>query len=216
MQKKLIWDWPLRLFHWLLVISLVAQYVTAELMDDAMQWHFYFGYFTIGLILFRIIWGFFGPRYARFSQFLAGPKTISQYILKKSDTPPHAGHNPLGGWAVLTLLALVLIQGVSGLFMTDDILWDGPLYHLVNSETQTSANWLHHNIFNALLVVVALHILAVLFYVFIKKQPLIRAMIHGKKPTDEPAIASSMIIRACIIGLAVFAALYVLVSMAPA
>ncbi len=115
----------------------------------------------------------------------------------------------------MVMLALVFIQGISGLFMTDDILWDGPLYHLASSEIQNTANWLHHNMFNALLAIILLHIIAVLFYVLVKKQPLIMAMLHGKKPTDEPAINSSLIIRAFIVGLTISAGIYAIVVTAP-
>ncbi|MCW8091440.1 cytochrome b/b6 domain-containing protein [Alteromonas sp. ASW11-130] len=215
MEKKLIWDLPTRLFHWLLAASLIGQYVTAEWVENALEWHFYIGYFVMGLLFFRISWGFTGPRYARFSQFLAGPDKIKAYLSDTDNAKArNPGHNPLGGWSVIAMLILLLAQSISGLFMTDDILWDGPFYHMVGSDVQGVASWIHHNIFNILLGVIALHIVAVLYYSLLKKQPLISAMIHGKKPTHATAINSSMLVKAIVISGAVASIVYWLVTSA--
>lgn len=217
MSQKLIWDVPTRLFHWLLVVSITAQYLTAEVLDDAMQWHFYFGYFTLGLIVFRIIWGFIGSDYAKFSQFVSGPKAVLRYAssLFNRNSQAHAGHNPLGGWVVIVMLLLVLAQAVSGLFMTDDIFFDGPWRAAVEDNTLKVMSFIHHTGFNVLLAVIALHVAAIVFYAIYKKQRLAPAMVHGKKETEEPAIKTSKWLAFIIAALLSAAVVYYVVEVAP-
>ncbi len=216
MQKRLVWDIPTRLFHWLLVACILAQYLTAEVFD-AIDWHFKIGYFTLGLILFRVLWGIVGTTYARFSQFLAGPGTVAAYAktLPSRQSPAHAGHNPMGGWMVIVLIGLVALQGVSGLFIGDDIINNGPYYDAVSDATRDTMNAIHHTAFNILLAAIALHIAAVVFYVRYKKQMLIAAMLHGKKPTSAPGISSSRLLLALLLVLIVIAAMYYAIEIAP-
>ena len=217
MEKRMIWDIPTRLFHWLLVASLSIQYATAEWMDDAMQWHFYVGYFTIGLVIFRLIWGFIGPVHARFRHFLKGPAAVVSYIRSLPDkhAPHHAGHNPLGGLFVIIMLFLIAIQAVSGLFMTDEVFLDGPYRHLVSSGTQELMNTLHHQVINVLLVVIALHIAAIAFYALYKKQSLTPPMIHGKKATTSPGITSSRLLLALVVAAVIAVVVYVGIEVLP-
>lgn len=215
--RTLIWDIPTRLFHWLLVLSLIAQYLTAEVFDNAMQWHFYFGYFTLGLIIFRLFWGVIGTTYARFNHFLYGPKAIVGYAktLLNPDSPAHAGHNPLGGIVVVMMLLLILLQSVSGLFMTDDIFLDGPWRAAVSDSTLDLMGYLHHNVFNVLLAVITLHVSAIVFYAVYKKQKLAPAMIHGKKTTTAKGIRSSRLILALIVAIISAGIVYYVVEIAP-
>ena len=217
MQNKLIWDLPTRLFHWLLVASVVAQYITAEWLDNAVQWHFYIGYFMLGLLTFRVIWGFVGPTYAKFSQFVKGPKAVIGYIgnLFNKNSVPVAGHNPLGGWFVLVMLILLFVQAISGLFMSDDIFLDGPYRHAVSESTLDIMNTLHHLAFDILIWVIALHIAAILFYAVYKKQKLVPPMVHGKKATNDKAIVSSRLWLALVVALISAAAVYYAVEIAP-
>lgn len=136
MQKTLVWDLPTRLFHWLIVASLLAQYATVEWLDNKVQWHFYIGYFTLFLVAFRVLWGFVGTQHARFSNFVTGPKKVFSYMktLFNRQSEPAIGHNPLGGWFVIVMLVLLAIQAISGLFMTDDIFLDGPYRQLASEE----------------------------------------------------------------------------------
>ena len=182
-ERRLVWDLPVRLFHWLLVLSMVASYVTAEIGFDTMQIHMYLGYWTIGLVIFRVLWGFVGPKHARFSSFLRGPAGIWRYAkaLGAGTMIESAGHNPLGGLSVILLLALVAFQAFTGLFTTDDIVWTGPYNGAVSSEWATRLTHWHHMNFNFILAAVALHLLAIAFYFLVKKQNLIGAMVHGKK-----------------------------------
>ncbi|MCU7553800.1 cytochrome b/b6 domain-containing protein [Alteromonas sp. ASW11-19] len=214
MDKQLVWDLPTRLFHWLLVAALSAQYVTAEWLDDAMQWHFWIGYFVIGLIVFRIVWGLVGPAHARFSNFITGPVAVWRYLktLPDASAPAHVGHNPLGGWFVIIMLACVALQAVSGLFMTDDVFLDGPYRHLSSEPTLQLMNTLHHTVIDILLGVIALHIAAIAFYALYKRQSLTPAMVHGKKTTRTGGISSSRLWRALLIaivvGVTVYAAIF--------
>lgn len=191
-NKILVWDIPTRAFHWLLVLAISFQFVTAEILDDAIQLHFYGGYFTLTLIVFRIFWGIWGSYHARFINFIVKPKTTYHYAksLAFSDSPIHLGHNPLGALSIILVLTIIAMQAISGLFISDDIFSQGPYYYAVSSQTQDLANWIHHNTFNAIWVFLAFHIGAMIFYKVEKKQDLVKAMVTGYKPhtTDAPLI----------------------------
>lgn len=217
MQKTLIWDIPTRLFHWLIVASLLAQYATVEWLENKVQWHFYIGYFTLFLVVFRLLWGIVGTQHAKFSSFVTGPKAVLNYVktLFSRHSEPAVGHNPLGGWFVIVMLVLVAIQAISGLFMTDDIFLDGPYRQLANEDTLALMNSLHHFAFDVLLYVIALHIGAVVFYSVYKKQKLVPAMVHGNKVTNTVGITDSRIFRALIVALIAAAAVYVAIEVYP-
>lgn len=217
MKERLIWDIPTRLFHWLLVAGLLSQYITAEWLDNAMQWHFYTGYGLLALLIFRFLWGIMGPRYARFSTFISGPVTVWRYTrqILNSHSPAHAGHNPLGGWMVVLMLVAITTQVVSGLFMTDDVFLDGPWRAAVDEPVQNLMNTLHHSVFDGLLWLTGLHIVAIIFYSVYKKQRLVPAMLHGRKATSAPAIRSSQLVLAVILALLAAGLTYYLVAIAP-
>lgn len=198
MQIK-VWDLPTRVFHWGLLLALIGSYGTAELGWLDMQWHFRFGYVVLALVLFRILWGMFGPRYARFSQFLRGPRAVWRYL--RGDDQRWLGHNPLGGWAVIVLLAVVLLQTLTGLFNGDDIEWFGPLHDQVSSATQRFAHRWHDRGFYAVLTLSGIHVIAVLLYLLLRKQNLIGPMLHGSKDGDAEQAAqpgSLLILAVCI------------------
>lgn len=180
-----VWDLPTRLFHWLLVALVTAMFVTG--FTGKLDLHMRIGQFTLALVLFRLVWGFIGNAQARFSQFVAMPAKALAYArtLLRPDSGRYLGHNPLGGYAVLALLGLVLLQAGSGLFSSDDIATDGPLYNLVSSSTSAKLSTIHRLSANALLAVIGLHLAANLFYLLVKKDNLIRPMISGLKP--DPA-----------------------------
>jgi cytochrome b len=182
-QNVKVWDWPVRLFHWLLVATLVFLYVTGEILDDAMQWHFYAGYFCLGLVLFRILWGLFGTYYSRFSGFLETPKAVYQYLSGKS-TKTYLGHNPAGGYSVVVMLTLILSQATSGLFISDEIFSDGPYYGLLSDVWQDIANFLHHNAYTAIMAVIVLHVGTIIYYKVKKKHALTKAMFTGYKESS--------------------------------
>jgi|SRR6056297_2552934 len=186
--ERLVWDWPLRLWHWLFAIAVLGAWVTGQWGGfDWRQWHFWFGQAAIGLLIFRLVWGIVGPRHARFGSFVTGPKRLLGYLktLPSRDTAQTAGHNPLGAIAVLGILTIVTVQASSGLFISDDILYEGPWYVAVDEDTADLASTIHHRLAWPVGVVIGLHLLAILFYRLYKQQRLTRAMVTGRKPADQ-------------------------------
>ncbi len=220
-ERRLVWDLPLPLFHWLLVLSMIASYTTAKLGFDWMQWHFYLGYWTIGLVVFRILWGFFGPRHARFSSFIHKPSSVWLYMknMFSRTSARSIGHNPVGGLMVLLMLVLVGVQATTGLFTTDDVVWSGPYYPSVSSSTASTLSTIHNANFNIILGAVGLHIAAILFYGLYKRQNLVVPMLHGHLPAalvpEREAISNSQLVKALVLSLVAAAFVYWLVSHAP-
>ena len=178
-----VWDLPVRLFHWSLVVLLGIAWWSAEQRE--LEWHRYAGYSILALVLFRLLWGFFGSTTARFIQFVSGPKRVFLYLrhdLFVRKSARHHGHNPLGGWSVIAMLGLLLLQTVLGLLSVDvDGIESGPLSYLVSFETGRIAAETHALVFNGLLIIIGIHIAAVLFYRFYKHENLVSAMILGSK-----------------------------------
>lgn len=175
-----VWDWPVRLTHWLFVFCIAVSWWSAE--QHAMDWHRYSGYTLLGLLIFRIYWGFAGSSSARFSQFLRGPRGLVAYLRESREGHRHAGHNPLGGWSVAAMLTLMLAQVVIGLFVSDvDGLESGPLSHLVSFDTSRTLAEIHEIVFNVMLTLIALHVAAILFYLLVKRDNLVSAMLTGKR-----------------------------------
>lgn len=201
-ETRLVWDIPLRAFHWLLAVSVGASWATAEAGVDWMEVHFWLGYWTMGLLTFRIIWGFVGPRHARFASFLPSPAAVWRYgrTVLTAHAARTAGHNPIGALMVIAFLALLGVQVATGLFASDDILFSGPYHAAVDGDVAEALTSLHHANFNWILVAVIVHVVAALFYLIAKKQNLIAAMITGRKPAadvpEHSAIAHSQLLRA--------------------
>jgi len=170
-----LWDLPTRVFHWLLVICLPLSWWSAESQRYTM--HQWLGYTLLVLVCSRIIWGFIGSAHSRFADFLVGPGRLLAYLRGRGYAS--AGHNPLGGWSVVALLSVLLLQGISGLFNSDDILFTGPLYYAAGVPFRDAMGVLHEVAFDGLLVLVSLHILAVLYHQYRHKETLVQAMVHG-------------------------------------
>ena len=184
-QPFSLWDIPTRAFHWLIVCCLPLAWLSAEIENyDLHQW---IGYTVIVLVLGRIVWGFMGSRHSRFSDFLVGPVAVLAYIRGRAAASP--GHNPLGGWSVLALLSLLLLQAVSGLFNSDDVLFSGPLYYAASTSLRDAMGEIHEIAFNLLLALVCLHILAVVYHQVRKKEKLLQAMIRGRAQGREGTAA---------------------------
>jgi cytochrome b len=221
MTKRLVWDLPLRLFHWLFALSIGAAWATAKAGYDWMQVHFYIGYWIIGLLLFRIVWGFIGPRHARFSSFLETPPAVWRYARRLFDrhSPPSVGHNPLGGLMVLVMLLLVALQSATGLFCTDDVIWSGPYNASVSKATASVLSSVHSGNFNFILAAVALHVLAIFYYRVFKKQSLVSSMFTGYKPAalvpEHEAIRSSQLLKAIVVSALSAGIVYWIVVSAP-
>jgi cytochrome b len=184
MSKKLIWDLPVRIVHWLFAILIPAAWYTVKISGD-MDTHMLIGQSILALLLFRILWGLFGPRYARFGNFVYRPGEILSYArsLFRRSGGEYAGHNPLGSLAVFAMFALVGVQVTTGLFATDfDGYFQGPLNGLVSSGTASSITDIHYANINILLILIGVHIAAIFFYLFFKRENLITPMITGEKP----------------------------------
>ncbi len=179
-----VWDIPVRLFHWALVLLLAGSWASAEAGVEFMQWHMRCGYGVLTLLLFRVLWGLWGSASARFAGFVRGPRAVLGYARDwLSRRPQHyLGHNPLGGWMVIVLLLLVGVQAGSGLFSNDDIFTEGPLYAWVTKDISDALTFVHKRNFNLLLAAVGLHVMAVLLYLW-RGENLLKAMFTGRKPT---------------------------------
>jgi cytochrome b len=176
-----LWDIPTRIFHWSIVCLVPLAWWSAETQNFDV--HQYTGYSVIVLVLTRIAWGFAGSLHSRFADFVVGPGKVLAYL--RGGSAQGAGHNPAGGWSVVVLLALLLLQAVSGLFNSDDILYSGPLYYSAPDGLRSVMGEIHDWAFNGLLAFVALHILAITFYQLRAKQPLVQAMVLGSAQGKE-------------------------------
>lgn len=185
MRGTKVWDLPVRLTHWALVILVLLSFGTAELGWLDMQWHFYSGYGILVLVLFRVLWGFFGSKHARFSSFLRGPHALIAYL--RGQLPRSVGHNPVGGWSAIFLLAVLLLQAGTGLFNNDDIEWFGPLAEKVSGDWVEWCSDVHESAGKVLLALIGLHVLAVLGYLLFKRDDLISPMFSGyRRDLDAP------------------------------
>jgi cytochrome b len=186
-----VWDLPTRLFHWLLVVCVVALVVTGYTGGGAMEWHARIGYTVLTLLLFRLVWGFFGGHWSRFRSFLPSPSKVGAY-LRGSAHPDHlVGHNPLGAGSVFAMLLALLAQVLTGMVSDDDAGFTGPLNRFVSSARGLQATWYHKAVGQWLIVaLVLLHIAAVVYYLKKKRQNLVRTMVVGDKELPAPATSS--------------------------
>jgi cytochrome b len=176
------WDEPTRLVHWLLAILVGISWWTGK--TNRLDIHRLSGYAILGLVLFRVIWGFVGGSTARFKQFVRGPRALISYARREMLHRGHVafGHNPMGGWSVLAMLGLLLTQTVSGLFAVDvDGIESGPLSYLVTFDRGRQLAHLHRWTFNCVLALLVLHICAIAFYSLYKREGLVAAMLGGYK-----------------------------------
>jgi cytochrome b len=180
-----VWDLPTRLFHWLLVALVVTLWITA--IRGLMTVHYVCGVATLALVLFRVAWGFFGSTTARFSDFVASPGRVVAYFraIRGRDDAHHAGHNPAGGWMVMTFLLLILAQATLGLFANDEFDFKGPLAELVSGKRSDLLTRVHVFLFDAILVCIWLHVCAISYYALVRRDNLVGAMVHGTKPADR-------------------------------
>src|ERR1700688_1291818 len=177
----LVWDIPIRVFHWLIVALVAAAYATWRL--NWMVLHGWVGDAVLTLLLFRLAWGFLGSETARFSRFLTSPRIAVQHLKHALRREPdrQAGHNPAGGWMVLLLLALLLAETLTGLYVANDIADEGPLTELVPAWVANAIAASHAILWDALLAAIVLHVLAIAGYAAIKGQNLLGPMITGTK-----------------------------------
>lgn len=220
--SRRIWDLPTRVIHWGLVLSVFGAWLTRELEGDWFAWHTRFGYAVLLLAVTRIVWGFVGTRHARFGDFVRGPRAILRYLRGGTDEAGQriAGHNPLGALMVLALLLMLLTQATLGLFANDQVMSTGPLFGYVSAETSDRLTSLHKQLFDVIVVAIAVHVAAALFYLWARRENLILPMITGRKPGDllppgASDIGSSRTLLAVGIAAALGALLWWVVKNAP-
>jgi cytochrome b len=209
-----VWDVPVRVVHWTLVVLIVALIVTGKLGADWLEWHMRFGESLLALIAFRILWGFVGSRNARFATFVFSPARVARYArsIAQRAKETYVSHNPLGGWMVLALLVALLAQATAGLFANDDVLWEGPLAARVTKDTSDAFSWFHRRFWWVIVALSTVHIGAAIAYLAAWKDNLIVPMLTGRKTMPvgaaDPAHAAASLVKAAVLlvvcGLAVW------------
>ena len=186
-----VWDIWIRLVHWSLVGFVGFSWLTAE--TGWISLHMISGLIILALVVFRLAWGLVGSDSARFAHFLRAPSAAFAHLREwRAREPDHEmTHNAAGGWMVLAMLGLLLVQAVTGLFSNDDVLARGPLARSVSDETSDLLSGLHGFTFNLVLAVVGLHVAAVVAYRVFKGQDLVRPMITGIKRLPAAYAASA-------------------------
>ena len=161
-DERRVWDLPVRVFHWSLVLAVAGAWCTNQLGVAYFAYHVWCGYAVLVLVAFRLLWGFVGTRHARFAQFLRGPRATLRYAaqLVQGSAPHVAGHNPLGAWMIMGLLAALLAQALLGLFGNDEIFNFGPLYGYVSNARSVALTSLHRRLFYGILAAIVLHVAA--------------------------------------------------------
>jgi len=183
-MKKIIrvWDLPIRLFHWLLVFCIAGSFITINLGDEFIQWHAYCGYSILVLLIFRIVWGFIGSRHARFASFFPNKEAILNYL--NGASPRVLGHNPLGALSVFALLFVLCVQVITGLFVDDEVSFQGPLAKYVSDSVGSFLSEIHEGNQVVILTLITIHIAAIWCYKKFKGENLIKPMISGDKEID--------------------------------
>lgn len=183
-KRIALWDLPTRIFHWALVVLIVAAFITGKIGGGAIDWHARIGLTIIGLVVFRLVWGLIGSTHARFSSFFPTPASVRAYLRGQWRG---VGHNPLGAFSVFAMLALIMVQFCTGLFANDDIAFDGPLAKLISKELSDRLTGIHLFSINLLIALVVLHLAAIVYYVGFRKEKLIGPMITGWKDVEADA-----------------------------
>jgi cytochrome b len=186
-----VWDLPTRVFHWALVVLVVFSFTTGTIGGSGLAWHMKSGYAILALLIFRVAWGLVGSETARFAQFIRGPRAAFAYA-RETWAARHThvvGHNPLGGWMVVLMIALLLAQAATGLFADDEISTQGPLAGKVSNAVVARMTAFHHYNEWTLVAVVALHVIAIAFYRLRLKTDLVTPMVTGWRtlPADVRA-----------------------------
>lgn len=183
-QDIKVWDWSIRVFHWCLPVLIFLMWFSQD--QDEMERHFLFGQILLGLLTYRLIWGVIGTPYARFKHFLYGPQAFIAYATGffSDNKPRYLSHNPMGGLMVFVLMGAVIFQLVTGLFTTDDIFTEGPLYNSVSRSVSAWMTSWHTTFFDFLLVLIGLHLAAIALYK-IRGEGLVKAMFSGIKEATE-------------------------------
>jgi cytochrome b len=195
-----VWDLPTRLFHWLLASTVIASVLTGQISGNAMVWHLRLGLWVLALLVFRLVWGFIGGYWSRFASFAYGPRSLMAQLRGHSGPGGRfeIGHSPIGALSVWALLGLLAAQVATGLVADDEIATNGPLSRFVSGAVTSTASAWHKHVGKLMLIVLVLvHVAAVLYYLWRKRQNLIAPMIHGDMslPAGTPASADGGVRR---------------------
>lgn len=186
-DSAVIWDLPLRLFHWSLSVAVVGAVATSKV--GTAFWHEKMGLTVLGLLVFRIIWGFIGSYHARFANFLVRPKQVMAYLKGRlSGNRDHvAGHSPTGGYATMVLILVLLVMAILGSMSHDNILYEAPLARYVGAFSD-NARYYHHLLEKVVYAVVGLHVVAIIFYRLVLKIGLTKDMVGGGRDASRPPL----------------------------
>lgn len=190
MKPIRIWDLPTRIFHWLLAAAVIGLIITGKIGGNAMTWHLWLSYVVFALLIFRLIWGFVGGHWSRFTTFFPTPARLKSHFHADTEASQAPGHSPLGALSVFAMLAVLAAQIGTGLFADDEIAFSGPLTALVSGDTVYLATDYHAELGQLLVIcLVVLHVLAILFYRVFRKKNLTRTMLLGDQihPASTPA-----------------------------
>jgi cytochrome b len=191
-KEYLVWDLPLRIFHWSIATTFFALWYTSDQDTGLIEIHIKLGFVALGLVLFRVAWGVIGTKHALFKNFIPTLIQLKQYLKRDNTKPTFAGHNPAGSLMVVLMLVLILVQAISGLFINDDVFSSGPYYGSISDSAGSLMNTIHHKGFDIILISVTIHILAVLYYWKVKKKNLVKPMITGKKSSKDASSHDSI------------------------
>ena len=180
-----VWDLSLRVFHFILIILIIGSYISAKL--DMLNIHQYFGVSILGLIFFRILWGFVGSYYSKFESFNISIKGALTQFSKKNQNK--SIRTPLGSFSTLTFIIVLIGLSISGLFSSDDVLYDAPLAHLASNYVYLWTD-IHNLLHFFLYFLVGTHILAILYYQIIKKHKIIQRMTDGYTRINQKSVRS--------------------------
>ena len=183
MKKTIrVWDLPLRLFHWLLVACIVGSLISVNIGGNALEYHAYFGYSILTLLIFRLVWGFVGSTHARFASFFPSPAKIMNYL--QGNSPRVLGHNPIGALSVFALLFVLCVQVFTGLFVDDEISFQGPFAKYASNSVVSFLSEIHEGNQVVIYTLITIHIAAIWAYKKFKGENLIKPMITGDKEID--------------------------------
>jgi cytochrome b len=211
-ESRLVWDLPVRATHWALALAVAGCWATHYAGVEWFAWHRRLGYAVLVLAAFRVVWGLVGTQHARFANFVRGPQALLAYL--RGHGGATVGHSPLGALSVIALLGLLLLQAATGLFANDEIMNMGPFYGWIAPELSNRITSLHRASSDWLLAMIVLHLAAVVFYVRLRRQPLVRAMITGRKPAAMVPAGAAVAASRTVLALAIVAVIATLLALA--
>jgi cytochrome b len=190
-----VWDLSLRIWHWMFatVVSFsLATGLSGEL--KLIDWHLRSGYTVLALLTFRLCWGLFGTKFARFASYRTTPAALLQHLKGASRTQVHTAPGVIMAWC---FWLTCLVQALCGLFTTDDIFTEGPLARYASDAQIDTASFVHARTFWILLGLVGIHLAAILWYGLVRRDPLALSMFSGRKPAPVDSVAARPAATVC-------------------